>query len=320
MKHPPYHLRTNKAVDRFMLVEAIRCLGLPSEIAQYTYYGLGGPYLEEFRLLHESFPEMTNMISIEQDAQTYKRQRFHNPCKRIQLRHSDVRSFLAEYDSRNRKSIFWLDFPGLEYAHFADFMSLLGKVTADSIVKITLRAEPSDYVGRNKKDQQEKDEEFRAKFGAILPSSDVAPPPQLERFAHLLQDMVQVAAQQALPAETGYVFQPISSFCYKDGDGIFTLTGIVCQRRRLKQTRKLFSPWRFANLNWARPKRIDVPFLSTKERLHLQKHLPCERDAGRRLLRVLRYRIDDDRRRAVTRLKQYADFYRYYPHFVRAIP
>lgn len=313
MKHPPYHLRTNKAVDRFMLIEAIRCLGRPSEVAQYTYYGFGGPYLEEFRLLHESFPEM-RMVSIEQNFETYKRQVFHLPCGQIRLRRVDFKSFLARYDSADRKSIFWLDYTGLEYGQFEDFMSLLGKVAAGSIVKVTLRAEPGDYL------QKDKEEEFKAKFGAVLPSSDAAPPRDFEKFAELLQDMLQIAAQQALPSGTGFLYQPISSFCYKDGDGIFTLTGIVCQRSDLKRVRNLFSSWRFANLNWARPKRIDVPFLSTKERLHLQRHLPCGHDAGRRLLKVLKYRIDDDRRRAVTKMKQYADFYRYYPHFVRAIP
>lgn len=313
MKHPPYHLRTNKAVDRFLVMEAIRCLGRPKDIAQYTYYGFGGPYLEDFRLLHENFPEMP-LVSIEQDAQTYKRQVFHKPCGHIQLKHLDFKSFLARYDSADKKSIFWLDYIGLEYSQFEDFMFLLGKVASGSVVKITLRAEPSDYL------QQDEEEEFRARFSAVLPSSSVALPRDLEKFAGLLQEMLQIAAEQALPSATGLVFQPISSFCYKDGDGIFTLTGIVCQRAELRRVRLSFSNWSFANLNWAKPKRIDVPFLSTKERLHLQRYLPCKRDSGRRLLRVLRYRIDDDRRRAVAKMKQYADFYRYYPHFVRAIP
>jgi len=319
MKHPPYPLRANKAVDRFMLIEAIRRLGGPSELAQYTYFGLGGPYLEEFRLLHESFPEL-KMVSLERDAQTFKRQRFHQPSGPIRLRHVDFKSFLARYDSGDKKSIFWLDYHELEYWQFGDLMSLLGKVSAGSLVKITLRSEPSDYIGRDKQDQGEKDNEFRAKFGAILPRADAAPPTELERFAGLLQEMVQIAAQKALPSGTGFVYQPISSFCYKDGDGIFTLTGIVCERSRLKSVRNRFSSWAFANLDWDGPTLIDVPFLSTKERLHLQKHLPCGQDAGRRLLRVLGYRVDVDRARAVAKMKQYADFYRYYPLFVRAIP
>jgi hypothetical protein len=302
-----------------MLIEAIRRLGKPSELAQYTYHGLGGPYLEDFRSLHESFPEL-RMVSLEREVETFKRQRFHQPCGPIQIRHVDITSFIAKYDSRNKKSIFWLDYDKLVYSQFDDFITLLGKVAADSIVKITLRAEPSDYLGTDAKDQEKKDDEFRRKFGAVLPKSDVAPPPELEKFAGLLQEMVQVAAQKALPSGTGFAYQPISSFCYKDGDGIFTLTGIVCERGRRRTVRNLFSSWSVANLDWAAPKLIDVPFLSTKERLHLQKHLPCDHDAGRRLLRVLGYCIDKDRPAAVARMKQYADFYRYYPHFVRAIP
>lgn len=313
MKHPPYHLRTNKAVDRFMLIEAIRCLGRPREMAQYTYHGFGGPYLEDFRLLHEYFPEM-RMVSIEQNIETYKRQVFHLPCGQIRLRHVDFKSFLARYDCGDKKSIFWLDYTGLEYGQFEDFMSLLGKVADGSVVKITLRAEPGDYL------KKEKEDEFNVMFRAVLPTSNAVPARDFEKFAALLQDMLQIAAQQALPSGTGFVYQPLTSFCYKDGDGIFTLTGVVSLRSELNRIRALFSTWRFANLNWARPKRIDVPFLSTKERLHLQKHLPCGHDAGRKLLKVLKYSIDDDRRRAAAKMKQYADFYRYYPHFVRAIP
>lgn len=313
MKHPPYPLRTNKAVDRFMFIEAIRCLGTPAEVARYTYYGLGGPYLEEFRLLHESFPDM-EMVSVERDAETYKQQVFHLPCRRIQLRRGDLKSFLARYDSRDEKSIFWLDYVSLEYGQFEDFMSLLGTVTAGSVVKLTLRAEPNDYI------DEEKEREFNAIFNTILPASDVAVPRSLEKFAALLQEMLQIASQQALPSPTGFTYQPISSFCYKDGVGIMTLTGIVSRRSDVKRTQALFSGLRFANLNWAKPLRIDVPFLSTKERLHLQKYLPIERDAGRKLLRVLGYSIDDDRAKATAKMKQYADFYRYYPHFVRAMP
>jgi len=252
-----------------MLIEAIRCLGLPAEIAQYTYYGFGGPYLEEFRLLHESFPDM-KMVSIEENSETYKRQRFHIPCGHIRLKRTDFKSFLARYDSRGKKSIFWLDYIGLEYSQFEDFMSLLEMAAEGSIIKITLRANPQDYM--EDKDQQE----FGKKFGAILPSSDVTVPQNFEAFTALVQDMLQIAAQQALSSGTGFVYQPISSFCYKDGVGICTITGIVCRRSELGNIRPLFAGLKFANLDWVKPRRIDVPFLSTKERLHLQKHLPCD--------------------------------------------
>ena len=111
MKHPSYHLRPNKAVDRLSLIDTIRHLGRFADLSKYVYYGMGGPYLEDFRLLYEFYPEI-RMVSIEEDDNTFKRQRFHAPCQtsRLQLTKSDFTSFLAQFDPRNKNSIFWLDY------------------------------------------------------------------------------------------------------------------------------------------------------------------------------------------------------------------
>jgi hypothetical protein len=62
---PAYHLRTNKAVERLLFIELLRRLdrALSRPIAQYKYVGLGGPYLEDFNLLHATFGnnEMTSL-------------------------------------------------------------------------------------------------------------------------------------------------------------------------------------------------------------------------------------------------------------------
>jgi len=319
MRHPPYHLRVNKAVDRLALIEAIRHLEKLDDISAYTYYGFGGPYLEEFRLLYELYPRM-RMVSIEQDEETYKRQRFHLPCGTLRLEKAECGSFLAQYEPEDEKSIFWLDFTGLEYAHFDNFMTLLGKVATRSMVKITLRAEPQDYIGSDEAEELRLAQEFRRRFEAVLPDASASPPVGFRRFACLLQDMVQIAAQNALPGALPLMFQPVSSFCYSDGTGMFTLTGIVCARSEEFMIRSAFHGWQFANLNWAKPKVIDMPVLSTKERLHLECLLPCSGSAGAALREALGYLIDRDRRSTEAKLKQYADFHRYSPYFVRATP
>lgn len=312
MSYPIYHLRPNKAIDRLALVEAIRRLDKHDNLSEYTYYGFGGPFLEDFRLLYELYPNM-EMVSIERNEETYRRQGFHLPCSKIRLENIQLGSFLANYEARDKKSIFWLDFTGLEYSGFEDFMTLLGKVAAGSMVKITLRSEPKDYI--------DKTDLFRRKFEAVLPDSSVVPPPGFRNYAFLLQQMTRVAAQTALPSAFPHTFQPVSSFCYSDGTGIFTLTGIVCQRGEENSIKKEFQRWQFANLNWSMPKRIDVPVLTTKERLHLQSYLPCEGNAGRVLREELGYLIDDgDKKTTESKLKQYAEFHRYAPYFMRAIP
>ena len=69
-RHPAYHLRPNKAVDRLVFLEILRVLELlVSSLDEYTYIGFGGPYLEDFRLIAQMFPTL-EMISIEEDEET----------------------------------------------------------------------------------------------------------------------------------------------------------------------------------------------------------------------------------------------------------
>lgn len=323
MAPPPYHLRTNKAVDRFLFLETIRRLVDAGHAEEYKYFSFGGPYLDDFRLIHENFPEI-KMTSIERDAEVFKRQKFHLPSGDIKMEKCDMHSFLSQYDSENEKSIFWLDYTGLEYYQFGEFMLLLSKVAAGSIVKITLQCMPGSHTNKptdvkdgKGKFKKDKPELFRKKFMDVLPSSSVPIPRSGSDFSKLLQDMIQVASQKVLSsAAEGLVFQPLSSTYYRDGLGIFTLTGVVCEPTDKKAIKKKFSNWKPANLNWRKkPVHIDVPTLSTQERLHLQGLLPCE---GRKLVKSLGYKIDG--KNSLSQLKQYAEYYRQYPYFIRSTP
>jgi len=315
LRLPPYHLRPNKAVDRLTLVDAIKRVGSEADLRRYTYYGMGGPYLEDFRLIYELYPEM-KMVCIEEKEHIYKRQRFHLPCRsgRLKLQRIDFSSFLAKYEAKDEKSIFWLDYTDLEFTNFDDFKDLLGKVGANSVVKITLRCNPRDYQ------DQKRQEEFREKFETVLPATFAAVPIKVRDFGLLIQEMLRIASQQALPSAVQTTFLPLSSFFYNDGSGMFTLTGVVCLRNDEAGFRKLFKSWQFANLDWGAPTEINVPNLSTKERLHLQRHLPRRKNAGKALRQSLGYLINEDQVQTEIQLQQYADFHRYFPYFIKATP
>jgi hypothetical protein len=319
MKHPPYHLRPNKAVDRLLFVEAVRRLERIASLADYTYYGLGGPYLEDFSLLYGYCPQV-KMVSIEENEETYKRQQFHLPCGTLRLERAEFRSFLAGYEANDAKSIFWLDYTRLEYGNFEDFMALLGKVAEKSMVKITLRGEPRAFFDSKCESVGGGAERFRHQFGLVMPDPGADPPRDVLNFAALLQEMVQVASQKALPSALPVMFQPLASFQYADAAPMFTLTGIVCRRDEAPRTIAAFRDLQFANFTWEKPRRIDVALLSTKERLHLQRLLPCEHTPGKALREALGYLIDENKAETERKLRQYADFHRYYPYFLRAVP
>jgi hypothetical protein len=315
MKHPPYHLRQNKAVERLIFMDVIRRLDKFADISQYTYYGLGGPFLEDFRMLYERFPEI-NMVSIENNEETFKRQKFHLPCITLQLKFMESKTFIVQYDPKEKPSIFWLDYPDLKIANIEDFQVILEKVAKNSIVKVTLRANPRDYIDR----AGEKARAFQKRFSRFWPTSESVPPRNPAGFAKLLQDMLQISAQLTLPASAGIIFQPLTSFYYDDGTNIFTLTGIVCDENSREEIKSNYERMPFADLNWGKPKKIGVPALSTKERLLLQEYLPCKRNAGKRLREILGYAIDDREDDTIEMLEQYAELHRYFPYFMKAIP
>ncbi|MEX2270706.1 MAG: O-methyltransferase [Vicinamibacterales bacterium] len=308
-----YQIRPNKAVDRLAFMDVLRRLDRRERLADYTYHSLGGPYLEDFRSLYD-VDENIRMVSIETDAEVIKRQKFHLPCRHLRLRRTDLHSFIAQYQSRDRKSIFWLDYMRLAYADLADFEALLSKVAVNSVVKITLRSRSADYL------RPEQVESFKQEFAALLPDPNAAPPSSKEGFARLVQTMVRVAAQRAFPGTNPFAYQPLCSFFYADATPMLTVTGIVCRRVDRAEIRDHFADWPFASLHWASPKRIAVPVLTTKERLYLQDFLPARQSSGRTLRRALGYRIDEDPTESNEMFKQYATFHRYSPYYMRGIP
>ena len=338
MRHPPYHLRPNKAIDRFLLIEILDILNKHWDISDYTYYGFGGPMLEDCRLIYSCFPGV-KIVSIERNINTYERQNFHRFSNNLDIRQQNFSSFVADFSS-NGKDIFWLDYTNLELDNFSAFMSILQKVSENSIVKITIRAEPppkeltSDnreekWEGFRRRYREEKWEDFQKKYREenwrefeeryykILPPK--RRPQEIETrwpFTQLLQKMLKMASQEALPVAGENVFQLLNSSHYNDQTPMLSITGLVCNRNDTGKIRGWFKDWRFKNLDWINPHRIEVPILSVKERLHLEEYIPTGDTSGLTLSRVLKYKIDESGRHK-EQLNQYEKFHQYYPLFAR---
>ena len=329
MKHPPYHLRINKAVDRFLLVEMLNILRRRLDISNYTYYGFGGPFLEDCRLLREYCSDL-DLVSIERDAETYKRQKFHRFTKnKLRLVDKNLNSFLAADFVGTGKEIFWLDYVDSKYERFEEFKMVLQKVGDNSLVKITLRATFFGNTFRERDldndsvitpDQKTFINNFNRRYRNVLPTriedKEIFARPL--KTIELICRMLRIAASKALPYEGGSVFQPLNASHYQDGVPMLSVMGIVCPHEEVEGIKELFRDWPFANLSWETPHKIDVPVLSTKERFHIEDLLPTETHDGTDLARALGYNIDDDAVTSIEKLCQYEYFHQYYPHFIRA--
>ena len=237
MKHPPYHLRVNKAIDRFLLVDILDILKRHCDISNYTYYGLGGPYLEDCRLIHARCPEV-QIVSIEGDNHTFKRQEFHRFTKNLKLINEDFSDFFLDFSSSN-EAIFWLDYIDRGLKRFSEFSGVLGEVWENSVVKITI---PAERDGQHLKD-------FKEQYPKMLPpltsQYDIY---EASGLVKLLQDMLQLVAQQALRA-SGSVFQLLNSSYYKDSSQMLSVTGIVCNKDKVSEIQQWFKDWKFSQPN-----------------------------------------------------------------------
>lgn len=277
--------------------------------------------LEDCRLMNESFPEL-KLISLETNEQTFKRQHFHKFSKSIQLKRSNLQNFMSSFKCNGRE-IIWLDYVDLKSQRFNEFSQLLVRADLGTIVKITLRAQldrnPHSFSESREDEHDRKWEEFRERFenefGCFMPGDESDDDYIPGEFPKLLQRMLQIAAQKALSAESGAVFQPLHSAYYNDGTLMLSLAGIVWDPGELNSITKHLVKWKFRNLDWQPPFHIDVPVLSTKERLLLERHLPLKDNTGKVLARALGYSIGDTGPDNLRRLQQYADFHRYYPYF-----
>jgi hypothetical protein len=322
MATPAYQLRTNKAVDRYLFISLLRKIIGDELSTEYRYYGFGGPYLEDFALIHATFPQMET-VSVELYEEVFKRQQFHANSSKCTLRNANVRDFIATLPA-DKKAVFWLDFTSLTPGHLDTYMELLRSVPCGSIVRISLEIQPQLYVNpRNSegikynKGGHDKEKPFLDRFSHFLSGmgEELELSPLI--FCKTVQKMVAVAAQRALPTSAqGLVLSPLSSFYYKDGAGMYTHTGIVCGFDETEAARAPVLNWPYASFDWANDiQPLEMPVLSTKERLKLQHLLPCNDDAAP-LIDALGYQIEGAESERL--MLQYAKFYKEYPHFIKA--
>ena len=74
----PYRLRPNKAVDRELFLSLLMRLAPRLHVEKYHYVGLGGPFLEDFRLVHARLG-LATMTCVETEEEVHKRQLFNRP-------------------------------------------------------------------------------------------------------------------------------------------------------------------------------------------------------------------------------------------------
>ena len=206
----PYHLRTNKAIDRDIFFELLGRLKLPETIQNYNYISLGGPMLEDLRLLHQRM-NMNKLTSLEKDSAVLTRQEFNKPYSCISCKKSSTNEYINQLNPSS-PSIIWLDYTKTNWStQFQECHTLLSKLNVFDVIKISLNANPDSLDG---KEATDKLQSFHKKADGPYTSNNIIENDVIlmDKLALTLAGIIETVSQSALDLNEGLTLKLLTLF------------------------------------------------------------------------------------------------------------
>ncbi len=320
----PYKLRPNKAVDRELFLALLGRLAATLKIESYRYVSLGGAFLEDFRLIHARLG-ICDMVCVEAEKDVHTRQIFNRPVDSILCVYSTLENYLDSNDF-DKPVIIWFDYtaPGEISEQIERFARTISEVPINSILRITLNANPQSLgtpksdeigarVGRLDGDTGQKQtiqewrlDRFRERLGVLVPSDLKADGMTFKNFGKSVLHVLYLAVEkEVLSLPDREVVWALSTH-YADGQPMVTATLLIKDDNQ-EQLQTLIKEWSF-NSTPTTPRKIDMPALSTIERLTMES---CSNPRERMGYDLPKSEIGEDP------FEMFRQYYRVYPHFAR---
>lgn len=328
----PYQLRTNKFIERQLYLDALDYVRLWNGPSQYVYVSMGGPFLEDFKLVNDRF-SIEKMVSLEADEMTWRRQQFNSPFGFIECRHQTTGEFITDFglfagERQGSRFVIWLDYANANerYVQLQEYESLLNKLSDGDVLKITLNANYQSSMKRSEHQSLSNGRfdtirmsELTEELGEYVPTGGIQRAHLSDRgFAQLLTKCIEMAAVKATQ-NSDIIPVPLLLCRYKDSEHqMVTATVILCtevsQVSILNDTG--FAEWPFRSNDWDNVVEIKVPHLSATERStinHLMKSVEDAFDVHTKM----GIQFDDNQGESISLLRNYIRHYRRYPFFGR---
>lgn len=280
-----YKLRPNKAVDRELFLSLLTRLSSPLKIEDYLYIGLGGAFLEDFRLIHMRVG-IEKMVSVDSDEQTHLRQKFNKPISSIECVYSTLEDYLDETEIED-PTILWLDYtdPSAMQEQIETFSRLVIELPLKSILRITLNANPSSLGEPQAEElaieldgessdpskmtlQEWRLQKFKDRLGEYCPSDLKNEDMNQKKFGLTLLKVLKLSADKAISQSTGRNIEWCFSTFYTDGQFMVTATLLIVESEDENYS-GIIKEWEHYT-DIEKPHTLDLPSISTLERLVLE--------------------------------------------------
>jgi len=271
-----------------MIVDSLQRLGAAGfPISDYQYTGFGSIYFIDFILFHKLLG-LNRLLSLERQESLTKRVIFNRPFSCVDIKMVPASSEIPNL-SRDVRHILWLDYDGVMHRDFlSHIQSAVTVLPAGSILLVTVDVEPPegyDYKGAEPDFDDSKEVlgpkqwkryfEYHAsgylKLG--LSEDDFGKSKLVLRST----DILRAAFTKAIVARRDLQFLPMFNFVYKDSHSMLTMGGMIAGRAEKRQLRasNMDEAVYYRDDFDAPPFEIRLPRLTRKERIYLDREMPC---------------------------------------------
>lgn len=278
-KKVQYELRPAKQVERKMLLDTFQKLMASGfSISDYQYTGLGSLYFVDFILFHR-YLGITQMWSVEESTEIEKRVEFNKPFKCVHISIDDVANCIPQL-SLDRKHILWLDYDRiLNEERISAVRMAASHLPRESILIVTVDAEPPGHPedGPRKWNPAAWREYFLDHAEHYLWPNPSPRDFARTKLASVNARILNNAIRNGLVGRTDVGFLPLFNFLYADGHQMVSVGGMIggeVEERKLASLDRGALPFLRDDLT-ADPYEIHVPLVTRKERLYLDREMPC---------------------------------------------
>ena len=330
----PYHLRPHKSVDRRLFVELLARFERWRPIENYAYVSMGAYALEDHKMVHRRFG-ITKLIAFDREKNIVARQKFNRPvksCRCLPLESGEVIGSIEEILEASGSEdlagvVVWLDYtdPSGLGTQIREFQDLLGRLEDGDVIRVTVNAHAptlGDAKGSDGKyllaDEllEVRFKKLQERIGDFLPANASPIDVEKEKLPRLLARSFGRAAMEVMPPERKITFSPLSILSYADGQRMLSMTGALVKREDEDQMRSRIDlqSWPFQSSGWNSMASLNVPDLTVRERMFLEREIDAPPDE---IAEGLGFEFGDDI--DVTEfVEQYRRYYRFYPSLVAA--
>jgi len=318
-----YMFRPKKQIERKILIEFFQNIQhkLNINISEYRYIGLGSIYYYDFILFHK-YLNIRDMVSL--DNKKYpKRFEFNKPFDFIKFKNISTTKFLSN-NELDKKSFIWFDYDSrlVNYRKelksfdrnariFDDIQTIANRSKDLDIFVLTVNVNINEIIF----DIPEIKEAFIDEFYEYLPRQyQKVKKITFENYPFIIQNIIINIfrnSEKFHPVK----FKKLFSFIYQDTAPMYTIGGMFSKNDlsdKLIEKDNLFETDENKLID------INVPLLTYCEKMKLDKNISdIKRNLDsldeEKIIELLDFEMNPDE------LKNYLNYYRYYPQYYEGI-